>query len=89
VDTALRDLLRAHQLPFEVVAGSGAARLERALAAVLPVLREHAGPARSGTGPGLLTRLAGAPAAPGRRAWACSCCAPDAERPLPQLPSVQ
>jgi nicotinamide riboside kinase len=89
VDAALRELLLAHRLPFEVVAGSGPARLERAVAAVLPVLRAHLAPAGTGPGAGLFTRLTGAAPAPSRRTWACSCCAPDAERPLARPPSVQ
>jgi nicotinamide riboside kinase len=41
VDSALRELLAAHGLPWVVVAGSGAARVEHALAAVAPVLRQR------------------------------------------------
>ncbi len=41
VDSALRDLLAAHRLPWSVVAGSGLARLEQAVAAVAPCLRRR------------------------------------------------
>jgi nicotinamide riboside kinase len=41
VDSALRELLDAHGLPWVVVGGSGAARVEHALAAVTPMLRQR------------------------------------------------
>jgi len=42
VDSTLRELLSAHQLPWVAVSGSGSARLERAVAAVAPLLRDRA-----------------------------------------------
>lgn len=41
VDAAIRDLLQAHALPFQVVEGAGSRRLANALAAVLPVLSDR------------------------------------------------
>ena len=76
VDSALRELLLAHRLPFAVIAGSGAQRVDNAAAAVAPALRKEPSAA------GLFTRLAGG-AAP-RRGWACECCSPQAEQALMQ-----
>ena len=42
VDTVLRELLLAHRLPWAVVGGTGPARLQQAVNAVLPLLRPHA-----------------------------------------------
>ncbi len=39
VDAAIRQLLVSHALPYAVIGGSGAARLQQALAAVVPLLR--------------------------------------------------
>ena len=79
VDTALRQLMQAHGIAYAVVGGEGEVRVQRALAAVAPLLsRTDAGPAPpSGLFPGL-----GSPAHAGRRAWACECCLPDEERAL-------
>jgi nicotinamide riboside kinase len=41
VDALLRELLTAHHLPFAVVGGVGPQRLEQAVAAVMPLLRER------------------------------------------------
>lgn len=38
VDTALRELLARHRLPFSVIGGQGSARLAQALAALRPLL---------------------------------------------------
>lgn len=70
VDRAIRALLLRHELPFAVIGGSGPARLQQALAAVAPLLRQRAGPAASGAG--LFTRLASSDAAAG--GWSCECC---------------
>ncbi|MBX3636436.1 MAG: ATP-binding protein [Rubrivivax sp.] len=81
VDDALRELLRAHRLPFAVVGGQGPARLAQALAAVaalLPQGREAlAGPA---PGRGLFSALTGETAT--HRGWRCECCVPEAEQAL-------
>ena len=79
VDAALRALLRAHRLPFAVVAGSGPARLAGALDAVLPLLRGRTAPTRLAAPPprGMFTRLASPSPEPDRRPWSCSCCTPD------------
>ena len=44
VDNALRSLLSLHRLPFAVVGGSGAQRLDNAMAALAPLLRAAAQP---------------------------------------------
>jgi nicotinamide riboside kinase len=41
VDSAVRELLAAHGLPWSVVGGHGAARVAQAMVAVLPCLRER------------------------------------------------
>lgn len=69
VDEMLRELLVASRLPWAVVGGSGAARLESAVAALAPLLRPPSPP-----GSGLFTRLAGRRAEAARRHWACDCC---------------
>ncbi len=70
VDQAIRALLLQHALPFAVIGGSGPARLQQALAAVAPLLRQRAVPTASGAG--LFTRLATSGAAAG--GWSCECC---------------
>jgi nicotinamide riboside kinase len=69
VDTMLRELLTNHRLPWAVVSGLGAARLESAVDALAPLLQPVSLP-----GKGLFTRLAGRPAESARRRWACDCC---------------
>ena len=82
VDAALRELLLAHRLPFAVVGGAGAQRLERAVAAVQPLLRPAAASlAPAARGRGLFTALADGADTPG---WHCECCDPAAERMLMQ-----
>jgi len=79
VDAALRGLLTVHRLPFAVVGGTGAQRVDNAMAALAPLLR--AKPPRA---EGLFTQLArGRPAA---RGWACECCDGDAEKALLRAP---
>ena len=69
VDSALRELLITHRLPWALVSGTGAVRLESALDALSPLLRPRQNPKR-----GLFTRLeqrdADAPDWP----WICETC---------------
>jgi nicotinamide riboside kinase len=83
VDAMLRELLLSHRLPWAVVSGLGAARLESAVDALAPLLR----PASAPRG-GLFTRLAGRNAEASRQRWACDCCnVPEHERTLHPPPS--
>lgn len=76
VDTLLRELLLAHRLPWAVIGGTGPARLQQAVNAVMPLLRSL-----TATATGLFTRLGSHPGSPG--AWSCSCCSvPEYERAL-------
>jgi nicotinamide riboside kinase len=78
VDAVLRGLMIGAGLPFTVVGGQGAARLEAAVDAVAPLLRARPAPRA-----GLLTRLAGRDAAQPAWAWACEACdVPDCEHAL-------
>ena len=79
VDCRVRALLIGHRLPWALVAGQGALRLEAALDAVTPLLRGRAAP-----GSGLFTRLAARDAAGLAEVqawtWRCeNCDAPDCE----------
>ena len=69
VDHALRTLLAAHRLSWQVVGGQGTARVDQALDAVSPLLATLA-PA----GAGLFTRLAARDAAMPRWQWVCEKC---------------
>ena len=69
VDRALRTLLAAHRLSWQVVGGQGPARVDQALDAVSPLLATLA-PA----GAGLFTRLAARDAAMPRWQWVCEKC---------------
>jgi nicotinamide riboside kinase len=69
VDDLLRSCLMQHRLPWAPVAGSGAARVERALDAVAPLLRALPAPRR-----GLFTRLDERNAEPSARPWFCENC---------------
>jgi nicotinamide riboside kinase len=69
VDAALRELLHAHRLPWALVGGLGAARLEAALDAVAPLLRTRTLPRA-----GLLTRLARREAEAPAWPWRCERC---------------
>jgi nicotinamide riboside kinase len=69
VDDLLRGLLLQHRLPFALVGGRGAARLEAAVDAVAPLLRGLALPRQ-----GLFTRLAQRNAGAHARAWRCERC---------------
>ena len=78
VDAALRELLITHRLPWAVVGGHGALRLENAIDALAPLLRPLPQP-----GAGLFTRLGSRNVASGRQRWSCDCCAvPEHERAL-------
>ena len=81
VDSALRELMQHHGIGFSVVGGQGDARLEHALDAVAPLLRDGV-TAAQGTGmrSGLFTGLADTSARD--RPWSCECCLPDQERAL-------
>jgi nicotinamide riboside kinase len=78
VDAVLRELLHAHRLPWVLVGGRGAARLEAALDAVTPLLRTRTLPRA-----GLLTRLARREAEAPAWPWRCERCdQPDCEHRL-------
>jgi nicotinamide riboside kinase len=75
VDATLRELLLGAKLPFVVIAGQGAARLEAAVDAVTPHLL-----AGTPAATGLFTRLADRDAAQPTWAWVCETCdSPDCE----------
>ena len=69
VDTLLRELLMQQPLPWAVVGGSGAARLENAVDAIAPLLRRRA--ARDG---GIFSRLHRRNADAAAGAWHCENC---------------
>lgn len=78
VDAITRRLLGEHGLPYSVVGGSGAARLERAIDAVTPLFKPQATPRR-----GLFTRLEARDAA--QPTWVCmDCDVPECEHALQQ-----
>lgn len=80
VDAQIRELLARRGRPWSLVSGSGPLRLQRALDAVAPLLRERAG-SRSG----LFTRLAERDAAAPPWPWLCDCDDPDCEQALRRL----
>ena len=78
VDNRVRALLIGHQLPWALVGGQGAARLDAAVDAVAPLLRAATVP-----GNGLFTRLAAREAAAAAWRWVCNDCdVPDCEHQL-------
>ena len=80
VDRALRELMAAHGLPWSLLSGQGARRLEAAVDAVAPLLRPI-----SAEGAGLFTRLARRNAEPAARSLRCEHCGdPACERRLKQ-----
>lgn len=82
VDDRVRALLIAHRLPWALVSGTGDARLQSALDAVAPLLRERRTPRR-----GLFTRLQARNAGVEARPWSCEFCDdPDCEHALRQRP---
>lgn len=88
VDAMLQELLAAHRIGWSRIGGRGEARLEAALDAAAPYLRERAPP-----GSGLFTRLAARDAAQPAWRWVCETCdEPDCEhrlRALAQRPSAR
>lgn len=81
VDAHLRELLIGHALPFVVVGGQGGKRVEAALDAVAPLLRQTSAPS-----PGLFSRLAERDAAQPEWRWACdNCDEPECEHASRQL----
>ena len=81
VDDRVRALLISHQLPWALVAGQGDARVEAALDAVAPLLRQ-----RSAAGNGLFTRLAERDASAAAQRWVCNDCDdPGCEHSLRQM----
>lgn len=75
VDAAVREMLIGAGLPFVVVGGLGDARLESALDAVAPWLRQEGAPSN-----GLFSRLAARDAAQPAWRWVCETCdSPDCE----------
>jgi nicotinamide riboside kinase len=84
VDTTLREMLQRHALPWVLVSGSGAARVEAALDAVAPLLRQRATPRQ-----GLLTRLQQREAATPIWQWVCEKCdVPECEHAQLRQPRV-
>lgn len=78
VDAALRELMSRNGIGWSLVSGHGDARLDRALDAAAPLLRERARP-----GSGLFTRLADRDAAHAGWQWVCETCdAPECEHRL-------
>jgi nicotinamide riboside kinase len=69
VDSALRELLQSAALPWVLVGGHGAARVDAALDAVAPLLRRRDTPRQ-----GLLTRLQRREAAAPAWSWVCEKC---------------
>lgn len=69
VDTLLRAMLLDHWLAWSLVSGSGGARLDAAVDAVAPLLRQ-----RTTVDQGLFTRLSNRNAEPAARAWSCEFC---------------
>lgn len=85
VDSILRRLLIDNALPWSLVAGQGAARLESAVDAVAPLLRR-----RADTADGLFSRLLGRDAAQPAWRWPCETCdSPECEHRLLQLDAAQ
>jgi nicotinamide riboside kinase len=82
VDRMLRELLHAGQLSWLLVSGRGDTRLEAALDAVTPLLRNRRTPR-----PGLLTRLQQRNAAAPAWSWVCDKCdVPECEHALRRRP---
>jgi nicotinamide riboside kinase len=78
VDSLLREMLVAHGLPWSLVTGLAARRIECAIDALTPVLRQQAAP-----GAGLFTRLAEREAAEPAWTWVCETCdVPECEHAL-------
>ncbi|MEO5735014.1 MAG: ATP-binding protein [Rubrivivax sp.] len=85
VDTRLRALLARHRLSWSLVGGQGGARLDAALDAVAPLLRQRT-EGKVAAGRGLFTRLADRNAEPAAQQWSCEFCDdPGCEHRLLQL----
>jgi nicotinamide riboside kinase len=69
VDTLVREMLARHSLPWSLVMGTGAARLECAIDAIAPLLRQAQAPRQ-----GLFTRLAERNAGAAACNWRCENC---------------
>jgi len=81
VDAAVREMLIGAGLPFVVIGGLGAARLETAVDAVAPHLRRPDAPS-----PGLFSRLAARDAAQPEWRWVCETCdSPECEHASQRL----
>lgn len=81
VDALLRGVLIREALPWSLVAGQGPARVEAAIDAIAPLLRQRATPHA-----GLFTRLAEREAAQPLWRWACDQCdEPECEHALRRL----
>ncbi len=77
VDGLLRGLLLQHRLPWALVSGTGAARLQSAIDALAPLLRQRLpDQARPDGAPlrGLFSRLHDSPAEDPRPTWFCESC---------------
>jgi nicotinamide riboside kinase len=74
VDALLRTALIEHALPWSLVSGAGAVRVERALDALAPLLRRHLRQRLPGASSGLFTRLAERNAQPSAARWYCEHC---------------
>ena len=79
VDALLRELLGAHRLGWSVIGGEGPSRLQQAVNAVMPLLRQRARPTAGSFTRLDETRIAGTSEA----RWSCDCCGvPAFERAL-------
>ncbi len=75
VDSMLRELLQTWRLPFAVVTGQGPARLQAALQALAPLLRQLAEEQQRGSKErGLFSRLGQGRPASAARHWGCQGC---------------
>lgn len=78
VDAALREWLSDHRLPWSLVSGTGATRVDNALDAMAPLLRPLAAPRT-----GLFSRLEQRNARSAQWRWVCETCdEPDCEHAL-------
>ena len=86
VDSRIRALLIQHGLPWALVSGQGAARVDAAVDALAPLLRAHAqalGTAGATGARGLFSRLAEREAGAAARTWVCADCdLPECEHAL-------
>lgn len=85
VDARLRHLLLQGGLDFVVIRGQGPARVDAAMDAISPLLRDN----KAGRKAGLFTRLAQRDAAAPAWPWLCDCDSPECEHALRQPASMQ